>query len=94
MNSEILPYAWVKVLQAAGLNTGSSDSQIIPVIIGDNQRALEIADALRQNGILAPAIRPPTVPAGTARIRFTVTLAHTPADLEQAAAIIIKIVKQ
>ncbi len=81
-------------LQAAGLNTGSSDSQIIPVIIGDNQRALEIAGALRQNGILAPAIRPPTVPAGTARIRFTVTLAHTPADLEQAAAIIIKIVKQ
>lgn len=73
-------------LQAAGFDTGASNSQIVPVLLGDNQRALDTAAALRRRGILAPAIRPPTVPAGSARIRFSVTLAHTPADLERAAA--------
>ncbi len=80
-------------LQTAGFNTGGSNSQIVPVILGDNRRALDAASALRRLGILAPAIRPPTVPAGSARIRFSVTLAHTPADLEQAAGALASIVR-
>jgi 8-amino-7-oxononanoate synthase len=47
-------------------------SQIIPVILGDNERALTVAKALQAEGFDVRAIRPPTVPAGTARLRITV----------------------
>ncbi|HEY3493423.1 MAG TPA: aminotransferase class I/II-fold pyridoxal phosphate-dependent enzyme, partial [Polyangiaceae bacterium] len=46
---------------------------IVPVLIGANQRAVDVADALAQRAILTQAIRPPTVPEGTARLRVTVT---------------------
>ncbi len=73
-------------LRAAGLDTGASASQIIPVMVGDNRRALAVSKRLLdEHGILAVAIRPPTVPAGTARLRLSVTLAHTPEELERAA---------
>jgi 8-amino-7-oxononanoate synthase len=59
------------------------------VLIGDNARTLAIAGRLKEKGILAVAIRPPTVPEGTARLRLSVTLDHTPQDLEWAAEQII-----
>jgi 8-amino-7-oxononanoate synthase len=59
----------------------------VPVIIGDNQKTLALACRLREHGILAAAIRPPTVPAGTARLRLSVTLGHTCEDLDRAAEI-------
>ena len=61
-------------------------TQIIPVHLGDNDKALAFARLLEARGILAKAIRPPTVPAGTARVRLSVTLAHGRADLACAAA--------
>lgn len=76
-------------LQQAGLNTLHSQSQIIPIIIGDNQRALSIANTLKEQDILVGAIRPPTVPEGTARLRISLTLAHTEEDLDRAATAII-----
>jgi 8-amino-7-oxononanoate synthase len=76
-------------LRQAGLETLGSESQIIPVLIGDNARTLAIAGRLKEKGILAVAIRPPTVPEGTARLRLSVTLDHTPQDLEWAAEQII-----
>ncbi len=72
-------------LQSAGLDTAQSASQIIPVLLGENERALTVARTLRERGIVVAAIRPPTVPAGTARLRLSVTLAHTRADLDGAA---------
>ncbi|MBN1673551.1 MAG: 8-amino-7-oxononanoate synthase [Kiritimatiellae bacterium] len=75
-------------LRAAGLDTGPSQSQIVPVLIGTSEKALAVAERLRRDGILAVAIRPPTVPANAARIRLSVTLAHAPAELERAAALI------
>ncbi len=72
-------------LTAMGFNTGSSVTPIIPVIVGDNERALHLAATLKKRGIIAPAIRPPTVPAGAARLRLSVTLAHSEDDLAQAA---------
>ncbi|MDD5677275.1 MAG: 8-amino-7-oxononanoate synthase [Kiritimatiellae bacterium] len=75
-------------LQADGFDTGNSVSQIVPVIIGDNQKTLALARRLREHGILAAAIRPPTIPAGTARLRLSVTLLHTPKDLDRAADIL------
>lgn len=81
-------------LQMSGFNTGGSVSQIVPVIIGDNQKTLAFARRLRSHGILAAAIRPPTVPAGTARLRLSVTLEHTGADLEHAAEILVKVARE
>ena len=82
--------AFRKRLQGAGLDTGGSQSQIVPIIIGENRKALEAAERLKAKGLLAVAIRPPTVPEGTARLRLSVTLAHTPQDLEWAADRIIE----
>ncbi len=84
--------AFRRRLRDAGLDTGGSESQIVPVILGDNGRTLAVADRLRSAGILAAAIRPPTVPEGTARLRLSVTLAHTPEDLARAAEAIIEAV--
>lgn len=72
-------------LSAEGIETGSSASQIIPVMIGGNEEALAVSRALRERDIVVTAIRPPTVPAGTARLRFSVTLAHHNDDLARAA---------
>jgi 8-amino-7-oxononanoate synthase len=81
------------LLHDAGLDTLQSESQIIPVIIGENEKALAVSQKLRERGIIAAAIRPPTVPAGTARLRLSVTLAHHLDDLEFAAKQIIEAVK-
>ena len=52
-------------------------SQILPIVIGDSARALALSERLFERGFLVTAIRPPTVPAGTARLRFTFTAAHS-----------------
>ncbi len=76
-------------LRAAGLDTMDSGSQIIPVLVGDNAKALSLSRRLREDGLMAVAIRPPTVPAGSARIRLSVTMMHSLDDLEHAAEKII-----
>ena len=81
------------LLHAAELDTLQSQSQIIPIVIGDNETAVAISQKLREQGIIATAIRPPTVPADTARLRLSVTLAHHVDDLERAAQQIIEAVK-
>ncbi len=76
-------------LRAAGLDTGASTSQVIPVMVGDNQRTLDLAARLRAAGVMVGAIRPPTVPLGAARLRVSLTLAAAPGDLDRAAAAIV-----
>lgn len=78
------------LLKNAGLNLGPFGSQIIPVMVGENERAVKMAAALNEQGLYIRAIRPPTVPPGTARLRISVTLAHEKKDLEKAAGMIIK----
>ena len=56
---------------------GEADGHIIPVVIGDAERTMRIGAALRGRGLLAGAVRPPTVPAGGSRLRITVSAAHT-----------------
>ena len=58
-------------------------SPIIPIVVGSEDRALAASDALGRQGILVPAIRPPTVPVGTSRLRVTVSAAHTGEDLDR-----------
>lgn len=59
-----------------------SDTPIQPLMIGGNQAALDLSMALRERGIWVPAIRPPTVPEGTARLRITLSAAHKESDLD------------
>lgn len=73
-------------LKKSGFLIPEGDSPIVPIIIGDNETALRFSAALEENGIAAVAIRPPTVPEGTARIRFSLSAAHTDKELRDAAA--------
>ena len=57
---------------------------VVPIVVGSPARALELASRLRERGVQVQAIRPPTVPTGTARIRLTVTAEHGPADIDRA----------
>ncbi|QOS76879.1 8-amino-7-oxononanoate synthase [Paenibacillus sp. JNUCC31] len=75
----------------AGFNVGIGDSPIVPVIIGDNERALRFSEALEAGGIAGVAIRPPTVPDGTARIRFSLSVNHTPKEMNDASSRICNI---
>lgn len=60
-----------------------SDTAIQPLLIGENQQALSLSEGLRERGIWVAAIRPPTVPQGTARLRITLSAAHTQADVQR-----------
>ena len=60
-----------------------SATAIQPLIIGDNNACVALSQALWERGLWVPAIRPPTVPKGSARLRICVSAAHTPADIEQ-----------
>lgn len=63
---------------------------IVPLLLGDNARALALAQTLRASGFLVQAIRPPTVPRGTARLRLTVSAAHTEAEVERLSECVIR----
>lgn len=65
---------------------GASGSHIIPVVLGDTGRAVSVADALAASGFDVRAIRPPTVPDGTSRLRISVNALLEPATLERFAA--------
>lgn len=57
---------------------------IVPVVVGSSDRAAALSDALATEGLVVPPIRPPTVPEGTARLRFTLTARHDARDIERA----------
>ena len=61
---------------------GEAVSPIVPLILGDEARALAASRALEERGLLVTAIRPPTVPAGTARLRVTLSAAHSEAQVD------------
>ncbi|MFQ5993141.1 MAG: 8-amino-7-oxononanoate synthase, partial [Nitrospiraceae bacterium] len=73
-------------LKALGFTLADSQSPILPVLIGDPGKAMAMATRLLDLGVYAPAIRPPTVPKGTSRIRVTVTAEHTREHLDTALA--------
>jgi 8-amino-7-oxononanoate synthase len=66
-----------------GADTGASTTQIVPVLVGEEQETLGLAEALNRDGFLAGAIRPPTVPKGMSRLRFSLSADHAEADIDR-----------
>jgi len=71
-------------LQRLGFRLTATVSPILPILVGDASRALSFAEQMLAHGVYAPAIRPPTVPNHTSRIRVTVTSEHTTSQLDEA----------
>ena len=74
-------------LSAEGLTTGSG-TQIVPLVIGEADATMALTERLLERGVFAQAIRPPTVPEGTCRLRLTAMATHKVSDLRQAARLI------
>jgi len=72
-------------LAEEGLPALAGESQILPVVIGDAADAMAASERALGNGVFAQAVRPPTVPAGTSRLRLTVMASHTKSELRDAA---------
>jgi 8-amino-7-oxononanoate synthase len=72
-------------LRSEGLEPTGSETQIVPLLIGEADDAMALCERLLEDGIFAQAIRPPTVPPGTSRLRLTVMATHRVADLRRAA---------
>lgn len=66
------------------------DSAIVPVVFGETAKAMHASEALAREGYLVSAIRPPTVPEGTARLRFTFSATHREADVRTLAALVLR----
>lgn len=80
-------------LRLAGISFIDSGSQIIPVIIGSSNEAVRISRELLERGVFIQAIRPPTVPENTARLRVTLSAAHTEDDIEYALSVMKEVFK-
>jgi glycine C-acetyltransferase/8-amino-7-oxononanoate synthase len=72
-------------LRHEGLAAGASSTQIVPIEIGEAEPTMALCELALRRGVFAQGIRPPTVPEGSSRLRFTVMSTHTTAELEQAA---------
>lgn len=70
---------------------GDAESPIVPVVVGEPEATVRAGDALRARGLLVGAVRPPTVPPGTSRLRITLSAAHTPEQVERLAAALGKV---
>ena len=81
-------------LSEHGLPSGSGDTPIVPVIVGDADAAVAASERALERGVFCQAIRPPTVPAGSSRMRLTVMASHTKSELRDAAKVIAKSVPE
>ena len=70
-------------LEGLGFASTRAQCHIVPVVVGDPAAALELSTRLAEAGLLVPAIRPPSVPEGTSRLRISLTAGHTEADVER-----------
>jgi 8-amino-7-oxononanoate synthase len=79
-------------LQAEGLPVAEQPTQIVPVIVGDANEAVRASERALEKGVFAQAIRPPTVPAGSSRLRLAVMASHTRSELRDAARVLAQCV--
>ncbi len=83
-----------RALRAQGWDCGASTTQIIPVIVGAEEAVLHLAARLEGEGFLVAAIRPPTVPAGTARLRLSLSATHVPEDITRLITVMADLAPQ
>ncbi len=76
-------------LAAGGLEASRSRAQIVPIEVGDAERTMELCERVLERGVFAQGIRPPTVPEGSSRLRFTVMATHRAGELERAAKLVV-----
>jgi 8-amino-7-oxononanoate synthase len=77
-----------RALAVEGFPVADSEMQIVPLIVGEERAATRLCQEAIERGVFAQAIRPPTVPNGTSRLRLTTMASHTPAELTRAAAVL------
>jgi glycine C-acetyltransferase len=81
-------------LEALGYSLGTSQSQILPLMIGDATQCMKLSEDLLQRGVFAQGIRPPTVPAGTSRLRITLMATHTREHIDQALTVFREVAQE
>ena len=81
-------------LKALGFILGDSRSQILPLMVGDATRCMQLSESLLENGVFAQGIRPPTVPVDTSRLRITLMATHTPEQINQALQIFAEVAQK
>ncbi len=77
-------------LAAHGIQCGDSEGPIVPIVIGDPDQAVALSTRLREERLFVQAIRPPTVPQGTSRLRITLQATLTDEQLQQAVRVLSK----
>jgi len=80
-------------LRREGFDLGDSRTQIMPIVVGDAELSVEVAEAALERGVFAQAIRPPTVPPMTSRLRLAVMASHRPDELRVAAHVLAQAVR-
>ena len=83
-----------EALAEHGLPAGHGDTPIVPLIVGDADAAVTASERALDRGVFAQAIRPPTVPAGSSRMRLTVMASHTKSELRDAAKVVAEAVPE
>ena len=86
-NAALLRHA----LAQHGVDSGGSETQIVPLVVGDAAAAVRASEGALERGIFAQAIRPPTVPEGSSRLRLAVMASHTKSELREAAATLARV---
>jgi 8-amino-7-oxononanoate synthase len=76
-----------RALADEGFPLADSEMHIVPLVVGEERAAMALCQSALERGVFAQAIRPPTVPAGTSRLRLTTMASHTPAELQMAARV-------
>jgi 8-amino-7-oxononanoate synthase len=77
-----------EALNEQGMSTGDSTTQVLPLVVGEADDAVRVCERALERGIFAQAIRPPTVPQGSSRLRLAVMAPHTRAELQDAAIVL------
>jgi glycine C-acetyltransferase/8-amino-7-oxononanoate synthase len=75
-------------LAREGFAVEKSDMHVVPLVVGDSESAMRLCEAALERGVFAQAIRPPTVPAGTSRLRLTTMASHSSDELQRAARVL------